>query len=96
MSNPRVYEIAKELGVPNKDLLSKLSSMGVEVKSHSSTVTPDVAEKLRSSIKGGGRQSRPAQAREGQAAAPARGAAASGRGAQPAQGRAACLPWSIV
>ncbi|HZB60590.1 MAG TPA: translation initiation factor IF-2 N-terminal domain-containing protein, partial [Actinomycetota bacterium] len=30
-----MYEIAKELGVPSKDLLAKLSSMGVEAKSHS-------------------------------------------------------------
>ena len=42
-----MYEIAKELGVPSKDLLAKLSSMGVEAKSHSSTVTQDVADKLR-------------------------------------------------
>ena len=60
MSNPRVYELAKELGVPSKDLLSKLSAMGVEVKSQSSTVTPDVAAQLRSATKGGGGGSRPA------------------------------------
>ena len=52
-----MYEIAKELGVPSKDLLAKLSSMGVEAKSHSSTVTQDVADKLRSSA-GGGRPAR--------------------------------------
>ena len=65
MSNPRVYEIAKELGVPSKDLLAKLSSMGVEVKSHSSTVTQDVADKLRSSA--GARQARPAAQSRGDA-----------------------------
>ena len=48
-----MYEIAKELGVPSKDLLAKLSSMGVEAKSHSSTVTQDVADRLRSSVGGG-------------------------------------------
>ncbi|HEU4899907.1 MAG TPA: translation initiation factor IF-2 N-terminal domain-containing protein, partial [Actinomycetota bacterium] len=52
-----MYEIAKELGVPSKDLLAKLSSMGVEAKSHSSTVTQDVADKLRASA-GGGRSAR--------------------------------------
>ena len=73
-----MYEIAKELGVPSKDLLAKLSSMGVEAKSYSSTVTQDVADKLRASA-GGGRSARssqprqdqgdarPAQARSGQA-----------------------------
>jgi 1-acyl-sn-glycerol-3-phosphate acyltransferase len=60
-----VYEIAKELGVPSKDLLAKLSSMGVEAKSHSSTVTQDVADRLRSSV-GGGRQGRTGQSRQDQ------------------------------
>ena len=92
-----MYEIAKELGVPSKDLLAKLSSMGVEAKSHSSTVTQDVADKLRSSAGGG----RPAKAaRQDQSdARPAQGRAAKGgagqsapsgqaRPAQPAAGQA--------
>jgi len=65
-----VYEIAKELGVPSKDLLAKLSSMGVEAKSHSSTVTQDVADKLRSSA-GGGRPARTGQSRQDQGDRPA-------------------------
>src|SRR5215213_8929196 len=73
LSNPRVYEIAKELGVPSKDLLAKLSSMGVEAKSHSSTVTQDVADRLRSSV-GGGRPARSGQSRQDQGEArPAQG-----------------------
>ncbi|HEY4726979.1 MAG TPA: translation initiation factor IF-2 N-terminal domain-containing protein, partial [Actinomycetes bacterium] len=88
MSNPRVYEIAKELGVPSKDLLAKLSSMGVEAKSHSSTVTQDVADRLRSSV-GGGRQGRTGQSRQDQGdARPAQGRTGQARAAQPGGGQA--------
>ena len=89
-----MYEIAKELGVPSKDLLAKLSSMGVEAKSHSSTVTQDVADKLRSSVGGGGRQARAGQPRQDQGdARPAQGRAGQARtgqprAAQPAAGQA--------
>jgi translation initiation factor IF-2 len=37
----RVYELAKEMGLENKELLSKLEKAGVEGKSHSSTLTED-------------------------------------------------------
>src|SRR5215213_11766819 len=85
LSNPRVYEIAKELGVPSKDLLAKLSSMGVEAKSHSSTVTQDVADKLRASA-GGGRQGRTGQSRQDQGdARPAQGR--TGQAGQSGQAR---------
>src|SRR5829696_5784098 len=92
LSNPRVYEIAKELGVPSKDLLAKLSSMGVEAKSHSSTVTQDVADKLRASA-GGGRSAPAAKPRQDQGdarPAQARSAAGSGqaRSGQPGAGQA--------
>ncbi len=76
-----MYEIAKELGVPSKDLLAKLSSMGVEAKSHSSTVTQDVADKLRASA-GGGRPAKAARQDQGDTR-PAQGRAKSAS-AQPA------------
>jgi translation initiation factor IF-2 len=77
-----VYEIAKELGVPSKDLLAKLSSMGVEAKSHSSTVTQDVADRLRSSV-GGGRPARSGQSRQDQGEPrPAQGRSAKGEAGQ--------------
>src|SRR5215213_1585211 len=85
LSNPRVYEIAKELGVPSKDLLAKLSSMGVEAKSHSSTVSQDVADKLRSSA-GGGRPARSGQSRSDQGdARPAQGRTSQGAASQSGQ-----------
>jgi translation initiation factor IF-2 len=38
MSKKRVYELAKELGVENKDLIARLEKLGISVKSHSSTL----------------------------------------------------------
>jgi len=44
---PRVYDIAKELGIDTNDALAKLKELGEYVKGGSSTVTPPVAKKLR-------------------------------------------------
>ncbi|MEP6853576.1 MAG: translation initiation factor IF-2 [bacterium] len=43
----RVHELAKELGVPSKDVMSKLKELGEFVKSASSTVEAPVARKLK-------------------------------------------------
>jgi translation initiation factor IF-2 len=87
LSNPRVYEIAKELGVQNKDLIQRLASMGVDVKSHSSTVPAEIAEKLRSGGRGG--QSRPSSGAPAPRPAagndPARSVAREGQPVRPAQ-----------
>jgi translation initiation factor IF-2 len=45
MSKKRVYEIAKEQGVPSKDLLERLIAAGVEVKAAASTVEESLALK---------------------------------------------------
>ncbi|OZM81182.1 translation initiation factor IF-2 [Pseudonocardia sp. MH-G8] len=50
----RVHELAKELGVSSKQVLSKLQDLGEYVKSPSSTVEAPVARKLRESLAGGG------------------------------------------
>ncbi len=43
----RIYEIAKKLGLPNKDVMLALSkNMGMKVKSHSSTISQEEADKL--------------------------------------------------
>ncbi len=47
MALPRVYDIAKELGIDSKVALAKLAELGEFVKSGSSTITPPVAKKLR-------------------------------------------------
>jgi len=38
MSKKRVYELAKELGLENKELIARLEKIGIAVKSHSSTL----------------------------------------------------------
>ncbi len=47
MALPRVYDIAKELGIDSKVALAKLAELGEFVKSGSSTIAPPVAKKLR-------------------------------------------------
>ena len=34
----RVYEIAKEIGIPNKDLIAKIRALGLEVNNHMSSL----------------------------------------------------------
>jgi translation initiation factor IF-2 len=46
MQKIRIYELAKKLGVPNKIILSALSKLGIEGKTHSSSIEPDLAQKL--------------------------------------------------
>ena len=41
----RVYELAKQLGMENRDLIPELKRMGITVASHSSALDDDVAQK---------------------------------------------------
>ena len=50
MAKPRVYEIAKDLGLDSKTVLEKLKDMGEFVKSASSTVEPPVERKLKAAL----------------------------------------------
>ncbi|MEX2486782.1 MAG: translation initiation factor IF-2 [Nitriliruptoraceae bacterium] len=51
MSNKvRVYELAKETGLPNKEVLRRLEGLGVEAKSHSSSVNDADAARFRESL----------------------------------------------
>jgi translation initiation factor IF-2 len=47
----RVYELAKELGLASKEAVELLVGLGVDVKSHSSSVTEEEAAKLRKAQK---------------------------------------------
>jgi translation initiation factor IF-2 len=49
----RVYELAKELGLSSRDVLTALAAMGVVAKSHSSTVEDDVAARLKEAAEKG-------------------------------------------
>ena len=50
MEKTRIYELAKEMNVDNKVLLAKLDEMQVPYKNHMSSVSNEVAQKLRDSI----------------------------------------------
>jgi len=47
---PRVYDVAKELGIDTKVALAKLEELGEYVKSGSSTIAPPIAKKLRAAF----------------------------------------------
>nr|WP_067091375.1 translation initiation factor IF-2 [Streptococcus marmotae] len=46
MSKKRLYEIAKELGKESKEVVAKAKELGIEVKSHSSSVEAEVAQRI--------------------------------------------------
>ena len=54
MSKIRVYELAKMLGKSNPELVGILKDMGVEIKSHMSSIDMDVAQKVESALSGAG------------------------------------------
>ncbi|WP_213283953.1 translation initiation factor IF-2 N-terminal domain-containing protein, partial [Cellulomonas hominis] len=54
MAKVRVYELAKELGVDSKSLMTKLNELGEFVRSASSTIEPPVVRKLRDTYPAGG------------------------------------------
>jgi translation initiation factor IF-2 len=59
----RVYELAKQLGMENRDLIPELKRLGITVASHSSALEPEavqkalekLASKHKASVKGAGR-----------------------------------------
>ncbi|WP_173277274.1 MULTISPECIES: translation initiation factor IF-2 [unclassified Streptococcus] len=51
MSKKRLYEIAKELGKESKEVVARAKELGLDVKSHSSSVEEDVAAKIAASFK---------------------------------------------
>lgn len=43
----RIYELAKELNIPSKELVDKAKSLGMDVKSHMSVVTETESNKIK-------------------------------------------------
>lgn len=80
MAKVRVYELAKELGVDSKSLMTKLNELGEFVRSASSTIEPPVVRKLRDTYPAGGGAkpaARPAAPAAAKPAAPAPAAPAA-------------------
>lgn len=83
MSKIRVHQIAKELGLPSKDAVDMLTTLGVDVTNHASAIDESAADQLRALVKNGA---------PGSAAAPeaaTRPAPAPPAAAKPAPGAAA-------
>jgi translation initiation factor IF-2 len=68
VANPRVHEIASELGIESKIVLEKLKDMGEFVKGPSSSIAPPVARKVKAALEAEG--IKPAPAPEKPKAAP--------------------------
>lgn len=59
MAKERIYELAKELKMPSKQLVKLANQQGMEIKSHMSSVTPDQAQQLRKAAQGGTSKPKP-------------------------------------
>ncbi|NIP31590.1 MAG: hypothetical protein GTO02_18865, partial [Candidatus Dadabacteria bacterium] len=51
MPKVRVYEISKELGLSNKDVITAAKQLGLELKSHASSVSEIEADKIKNILK---------------------------------------------
>ncbi|MCB2411610.1 translation initiation factor IF-2 [Demequina sp. TTPB684] len=71
MAKPRVHEIAKELGVPSKDLIAKLNELGEYVKGPSSTLEAPVVRKAKEAFPASAAPAKAAPATKPAAAKPA-------------------------
>jgi translation initiation factor IF-2 len=50
MSKKRVYELAKDMGLENRELISRLEKIGIAVKSHSSTLEDGDLERIQAEL----------------------------------------------
>ncbi len=50
MGKKRVHELAKELGLENKDLIAHLERLGITVKSHASTLEEHEIERVKEDL----------------------------------------------
>ena len=95
MAKVRVHELAKELGIPSKEALSKLKELGEFVSSASSTIEPPVVKKLRNAYAGSapaGDAKKPAAKPAAGTAKPAATPAAAPKAPAPKPGSAAPKP----
>ncbi|MDJ0783674.1 MAG: translation initiation factor IF-2 [Desulfosarcinaceae bacterium] len=53
MAKIRVYELARDLNMTNKDLLAKLREMEIEINSHMSSLDEETTTRVKNALKGG-------------------------------------------
>ncbi|OJX62318.1 MAG: translation initiation factor IF-2 [Micrococcales bacterium 73-13] len=70
MANPRVHEVAAELGVDTKIALAKLKDLGEFVKGPASSIAPPVVRRLKAALEADGVATGPKPAAEKRPAAP--------------------------
>src|SRR5450432_2894381 len=46
----RLYEVAKDIGLSNKDLVDKVRALGIEVKNHMSALEPDDVARVKRAL----------------------------------------------
>ncbi len=56
MANMRIYEFSKELGLTNKEVIEIANRLGISVRSHTSSISGEDAEKMRANLKTAGSQ----------------------------------------
>ena len=56
MAKLRVYELARELDIPNTDLLERIDSLGIQIKGHMSSLDEEQAQLLRDTVTGRSQQ----------------------------------------
>jgi translation initiation factor IF-2 len=56
MANLRIYEFSKELGLSNKEVIEIANKLGISVRSHTSSISAEDAEKIRGNLKTAGRK----------------------------------------
>ncbi|MDO4667709.1 MAG: translation initiation factor IF-2 [Streptococcus sp.] len=56
MSKVRLYEIAKEIGKESKEVVARAKELGLEIKSHSSTVDTEAVERIKASFTAGSKK----------------------------------------
>ncbi|MEE9251845.1 MAG: translation initiation factor IF-2 N-terminal domain-containing protein, partial [Thermodesulfobacteriota bacterium] len=50
MANIRVYDLSKELGVSNKEVMELAVKIGIRVKSHSSSISDEEARRIKDNL----------------------------------------------
>src|SRR6476659_826124 len=50
MIKTRVYEVARELGLDNREVVAKLATLGIPVRNHMSSIEPGDADRIRRAI----------------------------------------------
>ncbi len=50
MSKVRVYEVAREVGLPNRELVQKIAAMGIPVRNHMSALDPAEVERVKRAL----------------------------------------------